>query len=197
MAEIQKVKRRPKAPKQPKQKQGHLLVWITLVIILIPVVIIGYVLLTSMDEQNQPVKGSRFDSGDLSPAITKDQMDEIQQQLSAIEGIDSATMDLKSATLRVHMNTSDQASREDVENILNQAKEVVNGVLPFETYFTNNENGKQYDVEIDSYNWIIDDTHPADGQIWMKLTKTGAGKEVVDVITEAKDPELVSQIVRQ
>lgn len=197
MAEIKKVKRKPKSPKMPKQKQGHKLVWFTLVLILIPVILIGYVLLTSLDEQHTPVRGSRFDSADLNPAITEAQMNEIQSQLSAIEGIDSATMNLKSATLRVHMNTADSASREDVENIMHQARDIVANVLPFETYFTNTENGKMYDVEIDSYNWVVDDSHPQDGQIYFKLTKTGAGSEVVDVISEAKDPDLVSEIVRE
>lgn len=197
MAEIRKVKRKPRSPKMPKQKQGHKLVWFTLILILIPMILIGYVLVTSLDEQHEPVKGSRFDSADLNPKITEQQMNEIQSQISAVPGVESATMNLKSATLRVHMNTSNEASREEVESIMRQARDIVASVLPFETYFTNTEEGKMYDVEIDSYNWIVDDSHPQDGQIYFKLTKTGAGNEVVDVLSEPKDPDLVNQIVRQ
>lgn len=80
-------KRKVRTPRQPKQKQGHLLVWITLIIIAIPCVIVGYVLLTSMEEQNQPVVGVRFDSGDLNPKIEQSQLDQIQQELSGIGGV--------------------------------------------------------------------------------------------------------------
>lgn len=190
-------KRKVRTPRQPKQKQGHLLVWITLIIIAIPCVIVGYVLLTSMEEQNQPVVGVRFDSGDLNPKIEQSQLDQIQQELSGIGGVEAVTDNLKSATLRIHLNMADNAGRDTVEAALHQARDVVNSILPFDTYFTNTENGKNYDVEIDCYNWIVDDSHPADGQIYFKLTKTGAGSEVVDVITEAKDPDLVSEIVRE
>lgn len=189
-------RRKAKAPRQPKKKQSHLLVWITLIIIAIPCVIVAYVLLTSMEEQNQPVVGVRFDSQDLNPKIEQSQLDDIQNQISQIGGVESATTNLKSATLRVHLNVADDADRNTVESVMNQARDIVNSVLPFDTYFTNTENGKNYDVEIDSYNWIVDDSHPADSQIFFKLTKTGTGSEVVDVITEPKDPDLVSEIVR-
>lgn len=200
MAEPKKTsvqkKKKTRTPRQPKQKQSHLLVWITLIIIAIPCVIVGYVLLTSMEEQNEPVVGVRFDSNDLNPKIEQSQLDQIKQELSGIGGVESVTDNLKSATLRIHLNMADDASRDQVEAALNQARDVVNSILPFDTYFTNTENGKSYDVEIDSYNWIVDDSHPSDGQIYFKLTKTGAGNEVVDVISEPKDAELVSEIVR-
>ncbi|WP_282108866.1 hypothetical protein [Faecalibaculum rodentium] len=189
--------RKVKTPRQPRQKQGHLLVWITLVIIAIPCVIVGYVLLTSMEEQNEPVVGVRFDSNDLNPKIEQSQLDQIRQELSGIGGVESVTDNLKSATLRIHLNMADDADRGTVEAAMTQARDIVNSILPFDTYFTNTENGKNYDIEIDSYNWIVDDSHPQDGQIYFKLTKTGAGNEVVDVISEPKDPDLVSEIVRQ
>ncbi len=192
-----KRQRKVKTSRQPRQKQGHLLVWITLIIIAIPCVIVGYVLLTSMEEQNEPVVGVRFDSGDLNPKIEQSQLDQIQQELSGIGGVESVTDNLKSATLRIHLNMADDADRGTVEAAMNQARDIVNSILPFDTYFTNTENGKNYDIEIDSYNWIVDDSHPQDGQIYFKLTKTGAGNEVVDVISEPKDPDLVSEIVRQ
>ncbi len=173
-----KRQRKVKTPRQPRQKQGHLL-------------------LTSMEEQNEPVVGVRFDSGDLNPKIEQSQLDQIQQELSGIGGVESVTDNLKSATLRIHLNMADDADRGTVEAAMNQARDIVNSILPFDTYFTNTENGKNYDIEIDSYNWIVDDSHPQDGQIYFKLTKTGAGNEVVDVISEPKDPDLVSEIVRQ
>ena len=49
--------------------------------------------------------------------------------------------------------------------------------------------------EIDSYNYLIDDTHTADGWTYLKLTKTGASDgPVTDNMTTAKDPELSNQL---
>ena len=69
--------------------------------------------------------------------------------------------------------------------------------LFIDQYFTNREDAKMYDLEIDVYNYIVDDSHPAEGQIYIKTTKTGAATDrVTDVMTTAKDPELVAQIKR-
>lgn len=176
--------------KQPKVKQGHKLVWLTLLLILIPCAIVGYVLLTSMEEQDNPVTGSRFSDKDLSPKITETAMTSIKENLSTIPGVEEVTVNLKSATLRIHMNMADDENTEQLEDALNQAYDKVNEILPIETYFTNNEDGKMYDLEIDAYNYIVDDSHPQDGWIFLQLTKTGAGQKVTDNLTKAKDPEL-------
>ena len=92
---------------------------------------------------------------------------------------------------------ADDADRGTVEAAMTQARDIVNSILPFDTYFTNTENGKNYDIEIDSYNWIVDDSHPQDGQIYIKVTKTGAGNRVTDYLSQPKDQDLVNQIVRE
>lgn len=185
-----------RAPKSQKVKQGHKLVWLTLIIIAIPCFLIGYVLVTSMGQQNQPVIGNRFSQGDLDPKITQDQLNQIQSSVSEIGGVESATVNLNSATLRVHLNTADEASSEQIDAIVNEAYERINAILPIDQYFTNNENGKMYDIEVDGYNFLVDDVHPQDSQIYIKITKTGAGSRVTDYLTVPKDETLVSQIVR-
>lgn len=189
-------RKKTRAPKSQKVKQGHKLVWLTLIIIAIPCFLIGYVLITSMGQQNQPVIGNRFRQGDLDPKITQDQLNQIQSSVSEIGGVESATVNLNSATLRVHLNTADDASSEQIEAIVNEAYERINAILPIDQYFTNNENGKMYDIEVDGYNFLVDDAHPQDSQIYIKITKTGAGFRVTDYLTVPKDETLVSQIVR-
>lgn len=117
-------------------------------------------------------------------------MTSIKENLSTIPGVEEVTVNLKSATLRIHMNMADDENTEQLEDALNQAYDKVNEILPIETYFTNNEDGKMYDLEIDAYNYIVDDSHPQDGWIFLQLTKTGAGQKVTDNLTKAKDPEL-------
>jgi hypothetical protein len=150
-----------------------------------------------MEEQNAPVAGNRFTGNDISPQITNTAVSELESEMLSIEGVESASANLLSATLRVHLNMVDDASEELVNSAIEQAYEIVNTTLPIETYFTNTDDGKMYDLEIDAYNYIVDADHPAEQQIYIVLTKTGAGNKVVDVMTTAKDPELVSEIKRE
>lgn len=192
------LKNRPKKEKNKKAtpKQGHKIVWFTLVVILIPFLIIGYVVLTSMGGQNQPVIGNRFDSKDLNPAITQDQISEVQTAVASIGGVEKAEVNLKSATLRISLDVADNADANACNAIAQEALNQVKGILPLETYFTNTEEAKMYDLEIDAYNFLIDENHP-DGQVDIKVYKSGAGQVITQNITEAKDPELAEQLVKQ
>ena len=194
---LNKTKPKKTQKKNTESKQGHKLVWFTLIIIAIPVVIVAYVLLTSMGGQGEPVVGSRFNGEDLNPSITEEAMNSIQEQVSGIGGVEEVTINLKSATLRVHLNMDDSYTQDQIQAASDQAYEIVAATLPIDQYFTNREDAKMYDLEIDVYNYIVDDSHPAEGQIYIKTTKTGAATDrVTDVMTTAKDPELVAQIKR-
>ena len=194
---LNKTKPKKTQKKNTESKQGHKLVWFTLIIIAIPVVIVAYVLLTSMGGQGEPVVGNRFNGEDLNPSITEEAMNSIQEQASGIGGVEEVTINLKSATLRVHLNMDDSYTQDQIQAACDQAYEIVAATLPIDQYFTNREDAKMYDLEIDVYNYIVDDSHPAEGQIYIKTTKTGAATDrVTDVMTTAKDPELVAQIKR-
>lgn len=194
---LNKTKPKKTQKKNTESKQGHKLVWFTLIIIAIPVVIVAYVLLTSMGGQGKPVVGNRFNGEDLNPSITEEAMNSIQEQVSGIGGVEEVTINLKSATLRVHLNMDDSYTQDQIQAASDQAYEIVAATLPIDQYFTNREDAKMYDLEIDVYNYIVDDSHPAEGQIYIKTTKTGAATDrVTDVMTTAKDPELVAQIKR-
>lgn len=194
---LNKTKPKKTQKKNTESKQGHKLVWFTLIIIAIPVVIVAYVLLTSMGGQGEPVVGNRFNGEDLNPSITEEAMNSIQEQASGIGGVEEVTINLKSATLRVHLNMDDSYTQDQIQAASDQVYEIVAATLPIDQYFTNREDAKMYDLEIDAYNYIVDDSHPAEGQIYIKTTKTGAATDrVTDVMTTAKDPELVAQIKR-
>lgn len=194
---LNKTKPKKTQKKNTESKQGHKLVWFTLIIIAIPVVIVVYVLLTSMGGQGEPVVGNRFNGEDLNPSITEEAMNSIQEQASGIGGVEEVTINLKSATLRVHLNMDDSYTQDQIQAASDQVYEIVAATLPIDQYFTNREDAKMYDLEIDVYNYIVDDSHPAEGQIYIKTTKTGAATDrVTDVMTTAKDPELVAQIKR-
>lgn len=189
-----KMKRKRVASNKPTG-QGHKLVWFTVIIIMIPVVIVGYVLLASLGGQNRPVEGSRFSKKDLDPAITDDNISTLESALSNIENVEKVNVNLLSATLRVHIDLIDSATDDVASAAINSAYSVINEQLPIDTYFTNKDGSKMYDLEIDSYNYLIDDTHTADGWTYLKLTKTGASDgPVTDNMTVAKDAELSNQL---
>ncbi len=98
-----KMKRRRHTSNKPTG-QGHKLVWFTVIIIMIPVVIVGYVLLTSLGGQNRPVEGSRFSKTNLDPAITKDNISSLESALGNIDNVEKVSVNLLSATLRVHID---------------------------------------------------------------------------------------------
>ena len=141
------------------------------------------------------MEGSRFSKADLDPAITKDNISSLESALGNIDNVEKVSVNLLSATLRVHIDLVDSAT-DDVANVaLDSAYNIVNEQLPIDTYFTNKDSSKMYDLEIDSYNYLIDDTHTADGWTYLKLTKTGASDgPVTDNMTTAKDPELSNQL---
>ena len=189
-----KMKRKRVASNKPTG-QGHKLVWFTVIIIMIPVVIVGYVLLASLGGQNRPVEGSRFSKKDLDPAITDDNISTLESALSNIENVEKVSVNLLSATLRVHIDLIDSATDDVASAAINSAYSVINEQLPIDTYFTNKDGSKMYDLEIDSYNYLIDDTHTADGWTYLKLTKTGASSgPITDNMTAAKDAELSNQL---
>lgn len=182
--------------KKNKPRQGHKLVWFALIVIAVPCAIVAMVLLQSMGAQNNPVTGSRFSKNDLNPSISKSEMNKVLDSINANVGsIESITINLKSATLRVNINADDAVDEATVTSMVDQVYDQVNAVLPIDTYFTNKEDSKMYDLEINVYNWTVDNKHP-DGQIYVQCTKTGAGNRVVDVLTTPKDKDLVNSITR-
>ncbi|MCF0259811.1 MAG: hypothetical protein HUJ54_08125 [Erysipelotrichaceae bacterium] len=181
-------------PKKQKVKQGHKLVWLTLIIILVPVLIVGFELYSSAQSSNKPVIGSRFKETDLKPTISEEALNGIQGELMNIDGVESATVNLKSATLRIHLNFRDDLPTDHLINGAEVAYGIVNNYLPIETYFTNAEGVKNYDLEIDAYNYQVDDAHPAEGQIFIKIVKNGAGQKVVENLTEPRNAELAQQV---
>ena len=185
---------RKQVKRKSAPKQGHKLVVLTAIIILIPCVIVGFVLLTSMGNQNQPVEGNRFSKTDLQPEISKSQLSQLEQDLTAVSGIEEVTVNLKSATLRIQLNLVDSATEQDAQAAVEQGFKIVTQLLPVDEYFTNTDDAKMYDLEIDGFNFIVEEGQSHSGFAYVKLTKTGAGSKVIDVMSSPKNPELADQV---
>lgn len=158
-----------------KVRNPNWLLRFTILVISVPTIILGWVIISSLQSSNEPVVGSRFDK-QLNPAITEAQIKQIQDTLK-YDAVDSITVNLKSATLRINADIANDAPEEHITNVMNDIYNKVNEVLPIETYFTSKEGNKMYDIEIHSYNFIpTDENRPA--FIYHILTKNANSSEV-------------------
>ena len=89
-----------------------------------------------------------------------------------LDCVESVEVNLIIATLRINIDTKDDASSAKVKSIMNEAYDKVNDILPIKKYFTNNDSDKMDDLEVHVYNCIPDDKHSADDQIYKIKTKT-------------------------
>ena len=195
---MSRKEKKVKKTKDGKPKQNHILVWIAAAVVLIPTIFVGVVVMTSTE--NQGVTGVRFSEEDLNPAITEEQITQVQEAMT-FDYVESVEVNLKSATLRVNINMEDIVDEVDLELVQNTAQsayDAIAEILPIDTYFTQKDDGgKMYDLSINVYNYAqIDDEHTADHQVYVCLTKTSASDEsVMDVLTQARDSELADSVM--
>lgn len=183
--------------KKKTNKRSNILYWIAGIVILIPCILLAYIYFGAKENSGKPTVGSRFDHS-LNPAITDDQLSKLKSTLK-FDGVDQIEINLISATLRVNIDTKDDASADTVKSIMNEAYDDIDKVLPIKTYFTNNkDNDKMYDVEVHVYNYIPDDSHPADDQIYMVKTKTAAAKKPnVSTPSSPKNKKLADKLLKE
>ena len=181
-------------------KQSHILVWIAAAVILIPTILVGVVVMTSTENSGTPVVGSRFSETDLNPAITDDQITQIEAAMKELDYAESVEVNLKSATLRINIDLDDivdEVDEELVKKLASQAYDKVDAILPVETYFTQQSDAKMYDLSINVYNYSsFDEEHTEDHWIYVCLTKTSASeKSVVDVLSVPRDEETAEAVM--
>lgn len=188
-----------KKVKNVKIRQPHLMFWFAVILIILPIFYVGSTVLTAIKEQGQPVEGSRFGEGDLDPKIEDQEIQELIETLQGIENVEEVSGNLKSATLRIQLDVADNLNENQVKDITGKAWTAVKEKFPVETYFTNHDDIKMYDVEVDVYNFIVDDTpeHSKDKQVYIKAVKNASAKKGhYDYMTKPKDAKLVKEIVR-
>ncbi|MBR3352923.1 MAG: hypothetical protein IKG35_12485, partial [Erysipelotrichaceae bacterium] len=66
-------------------------------------------------------------------------------------GVEGCAVNLIVETMRIELDVRDDMTSEEMNDLVLQAYEAVNEILPVETYFTQQEDYKQYDLEIYAY----------------------------------------------
>lgn len=155
-----------------KKKTTHktaVLFWVCLILVILPFAILGWILFSASRDTHSPVLGRRYD-GDLDPAITSSQMDEVKNAVSAVDGVDSADVEMQTATLRVYADIADTASADDANSIADALYSAVTSVLDPNTYFSQSNGEKMYDLEIHVY--TIPERTGADGENFVYVIDT-------------------------
>ena len=193
MAKTKKVKVKKKPP---------VILVLVLIILIVPCAILGAILIQSLEDSSKPVVGDRYEAS-LDPAITEDQLTQIQTALEGFDGVEKIEVNLKTARLAILINTTDDMSKDGIKSIIQKAYAKVNEILPTGTYFTNKELinettnettiVKMYDLQIDAYNVI-----EKENQIHYIVSKTGAQEtELLQLVSSPKDKDVSNEVMNQ
>lgn len=176
-------------------KTSKILYTVAVIVILVPLLFLGYIYISAKENSGKPTVGSRFDDS-LNPAITEQQLEDVKKAV-VFDGTDKVEVNLISATLRITIDAADDASSDTINQLMEQAYEKTVAILPVETYFSNNkESDKMYDLEVHVFNYIPDEAKPAEQQIYMVKTKTsGATEPNVSVPTTPKNEEVANELL--
>lgn len=196
MFQNKKEKQKQKENKSEKKGKLDLSSWIIiigLIIIAIPCIAFAYILLSAQSATGSVITGDRF-TGDLDPAITEDQKTEIVTAAKTIEGVEGAEIVLKSATLRIYLDTVDEMTPEVAEEIANEMYTKLTGICDESTYFTQTASKKMYDVEIHAYN--LEENRDSDEFVYVIVNKSSSMEApIARLVSEPLDPELAAQLL--
>ncbi len=185
-----KTKRNLKGKRRLNKTQR--IFWITLVIFLLPFIILAWILLSAARDTGTPIIGDRY-VDDHDPAITETQLSTIESQVSTLDGVEDADVRLVTGTVRVYLDITDTADADTATYVAGQAYTVVANVLDINTYFSQSNGMKMYDLEIHVYN--LDSDRDSDSFVYVIETKTSSMTDpIVQVVSEPIDAELAEEL---
>lgn len=185
--------KRPTRKKVKKSGVGMTVVfWICLALIVVPVAILGWILISSSIESSAPVLGSRYD-GDLDPAITKTNMSDIKTSVETIDGVESVDVEMATATLRVYADINDDANSDTASAKADEVYNAVAAILDPSVYFTQTDDKKMYDLEIHVYNHAEEENE--DTYVYVIKNKSSSMSEPkTQLVSEPLDAELAQSL---
>jgi hypothetical protein len=165
---------------------------LSLVLIAIPSVAIGKVLYDAFAATGTPLFGKRFET-DLNPAITQQQLIELENKVTAEALVDDVKITLISATLRVNVDVSDEITLEQLKTLATSLYSHVVTVFPPQTYFKMNENSKMYDLELHIYNNLEFKDEESYKYLIFVLNSV-MDEPLIQLVSDPKNPEYVKEL---
>ncbi|MBR5289928.1 MAG: hypothetical protein IKU28_02930 [Erysipelotrichaceae bacterium] len=192
---MSQTKKEKKAKKKGRMDAASWIIIIGLLIIAIPCAAFVYILLSAQAATGTAISGDRF-TGDLDPAITETQMANVVTSVESIEGVESAEVILKSATVRVYVDTLDEMTPEVAEGIANQAYEKLTAECDPSVYFTQTASKKMYDVEVHVYN--LAENRDSEEFVYVIVSKSSSMEApIARLVSDPLDPELAAQLLEK
>ncbi len=183
-----------KVKKSHRSRRTVAVFWISLILVLTPIVILGWILFSSAMDTGTPIFGNRY-KGDLDPAITSENLETIDTNVSSIEGVESEFHNLASATLRVYVKISDESTNDNAIAMAQQVYTVVSETLDPSVYFTQADGKKMYDLEIHVYNLNEESDRTQDSYVYVIGTKTSSMSNIsYQTVSEALFPDLAAEL---
>ena len=168
---------------------------IAIVVIIVPLLLLGVVYFSTKENAGSPTFGDRFETS-LDPAIERTQLKEIEKAL-VYNDVENVEVNLKSATLRITLDTKDNVGSDCITAILKDAYKKVDAILPVKTYFMNQENKKMYDLDIHAYNFLAEEDNTK-GWVYKELIKNAAAKSSkIDTLSAPRDKETSDTLLQQ
>ncbi len=178
--------------KYPVKRSSKILYTVAIIVVVIPILLLGYIYITTKENKGTPTVGSRFDD-ELTTKITSEDVQKVKDAL-VFDNAESLEVNLTSATLRITVDMKDDSGSDDVDQVLKQTYDKINELLPVKTYFTNQDTTKMYDLDIHVYNFIPTDDQ-TDGWVYKEMVKNAANKKTVtDTLSSPKDKQTVTDI---
>ncbi|MBP3891514.1 MAG: hypothetical protein J6D29_05005 [Solobacterium sp.] len=175
-----------------QMRRVRIIFWVCLLLLLIPVLIFGWILLSAALDTGSPILGDRY-KDDLDPAITKAELDQIRDNVADLSGVEKSEVHMATATLRVYADISDSASIDTAKSTADRVYQTVTAVLDPSVYFTQTDSKKMYDLEVHVYNKVSEADD--DSVVYVVETKTSSMEAPVSqVVSEPIDAELAQQL---
>ncbi len=175
-----------------KANRTNKVFWTCLILFLLPFAIFGWMLMSAAMDTGSPILGKRYE-GDLDPAITKAELETIKDRTKSISGVEKASINLATATLRVYADIGDLADAEEAKKTASEIYDVVTSTLAPEVYFTKTDTKKMYDMEVHVFNRDTDMDQP--GWVYVIETKnSGMEKPITQLVSQPLDAELAEQL---
>ena len=168
--------------------------WVCLILVLLPVGVLGWILISSSMDTGKPIFGNRYE-GDLDPSITEKDMNKVSDAVKGIDGVDDSFVTMTSATLRVYADVADDANADTCNAIADQIYSTVSGILDPSVYFTRTDSEKMYDLEIHVYTVPERTDKEGENFVYVIDTKTSNMSEPEkQTVSVAKDQEVADQL---
>lgn len=187
-------KKRTNAVKSAPHGKGYnslLIIIVSSILIAIPLFIIGRVIYDSYMEAGVPIVGERFEN-DIAQEITEDDRTRVADGLNALVYVDSSEANLHSATLKVRVDMKDELTLEELPTFQSEIYNTIIGVLPVETYFSQTEEMRNYDLEVTMFN------NPTTLDVHAVLVKNSMmAAPKVNIVSSPLDPVTTQQVLER